>query len=109
MIVSNDLLVCKVECCCYSCLHVFDGATTPCNLNGVDVCVDLCNHMMIDDSDANTSYPCDNDDLNVDIFRYGIPCHAIPSSFSCSCLHACCIFLFCDNKASCSFESDDKC
>jgi hypothetical protein len=48
-------------------------------------------------------------DLNVDIFRYGILFHAIPSSFSCSYLHAYCICLFCDNKASYSFNYDDNC
>ena len=104
---SNDLLVCKVECC-YSCLHVYVNATAPCNLNGIDVFVDLCNHM-INYSDASTSFPNESGGLNVDIFRYGILFHAIPSSFSCSYLHAYCISLFCDNKASYSFNYDDNC
>jgi hypothetical protein len=106
IVADNDLLVCKIECC-YSCLHALTDATNLCNLNGVDVYGDLCNHM-IDYSDANTGYPSDgNDDPNVDIFRDGNLCRAIPSSFSCSYLHACCTCLFCDNKASYSFE--DSC
>jgi hypothetical protein len=108
MIASNDLLLYKAEGCCYSCLHVLDDATTPCNLNGIDAFGDLCNHM-IDDSGSNTSYPNGSDDLNVDIFRYDNLYHAIPSSFSCSYLHACCICLFCDNKTSCSFDYGDNC
>jgi len=109
MIASNDLLVCKIESCGYSCLHVFVDTTTPCNLNGIDVFGVLCNHMIDDSNAANTRYPNDSSDLSADIFRYGILCRAIPSFFSCSYLHACCICLFCDNKAGCSFDYDDNC
>ena len=67
MIASNDLLVCKIESCCYSCLHVFVDTTTPSNLNGIDVFGDLCNHMIDDYNAANTRYPYDSCDLSADI------------------------------------------
>lgn len=107
MIISIDLQVYKVNCCC-GCQHIcYDAATAGlCYLNGLDVCGDLCNHTIDDAFNANTSDPNDSDDLVVGIYRNADLCHVGPNSFSCSYLHAYCTSPFCDNKVSVDEISD---